>query len=54
VLQNVPSDIETLLDERNQAKQEKDFKKSDQIRDELLDLGWKILDSREGSRVEKI
>lgn len=40
------------LEERNTAKTEKDFEKADKIRDELTTLWYKIIDSREGSRLE--
>ena len=52
--EEVPSEIQELLEKRNSAKAEKDFDIADKLRDELLDLGWKIIDSREGSRVEKV
>ncbi|MDD3646694.1 MAG: cysteine--tRNA ligase [Candidatus Gracilibacteria bacterium] len=50
----IPPDILVKLDERNAAKKEKNFALADAIRDELLQAGYKIIDSREGSRVEKI
>lgn len=52
--EEVPSDILEKLEARNTAKSEKDFETADKLRDELTDLGYKIVDSREGSRVEKI
>jgi cysteinyl-tRNA synthetase len=42
------------FEERNQAKKSKDFEKADKIREELLALWWKIVDEREGSRVERV
>jgi len=50
----IPENITELFEKRNTAKSEKDFELSDTLRDELLEKGWKIIDSREGSRVEKI
>lgn len=50
----VPQDIEQKLQARNTAKNEKDFALADTLRDELLSVWWKIVDSREGTRVEKI
>jgi cysteinyl-tRNA synthetase len=50
----VPEEILKKFEERNEAKKEKDFEKADKIREELLVLGWKIVDEREGSRVEKV
>jgi cysteinyl-tRNA synthetase len=41
--------IENLMQQRNQAKSNKDFAKADSIRDELVSLGVEILDSQDGS-----
>lgn len=50
----IPENILELLEKRNLAKSEKDFETADRIRDELLELWYKIIDAREGSRVEKV
>ena len=42
------------LEDRNKAKSEKNYKLADKLRDELTLMWYKIIDSREGSRVEKI
>lgn len=42
-------EIESLIAKRKQARQDKDFALSDQIRDELLEKGITLLDSREGT-----
>lgn len=52
--EEIPADIEEKFEQRNQAKADKDFQKADELRDELLELGYKIVDSREGSYVEKV
>lgn len=52
--EEIPEEILQKLEERNRAKSEKDFEKSDSIRDELISLGYTIKDTREGSYVEKI
>ena len=49
----VPQDILEKLEKRNDAKKEKDFTKADTIRDEILKQWYKIIDDRNGSRVEK-
>lgn len=46
--------IKTLLEERKLARQNKDFKKSDEIRSELIQLGIKVKDTPEGQTWEKI
>ncbi|NVJ59311.1 MAG: cysteine--tRNA ligase [Gammaproteobacteria bacterium] len=45
--------IESLIDERNAARKNKDFKRSDEIRDELLSQGIVLEDSREGTTWRK-
>ncbi len=45
--------IETLISERTKAKQNKNFERSDAIRDELGALGISIMDSAEGTLWEK-
>ena len=42
------------IEERNQAKKNKDFALADQIRDELFNKGVKLIDSREGTTYELI
>lgn len=50
----IPSDILEKLEARNEAKANKNFELSDKLRDELLESGYKILDTRDWARVEKI
>lgn len=52
--EKISDNITKMLEERNQAKKEKDFAKADSIRDELLALWYKIIDDRNWIRVEKI
>jgi cysteinyl-tRNA synthetase len=44
------TEIDALIAERNQARKAKDFKRSDEIRAELLDRGIVIEDTKEGVR----
>lgn len=50
----ISSDILKKLEERNKAKADKNFELSDSIRDELLKDWYKIIDSKNWSRLEKI
>ena len=52
--EKISDNIMKMLEERNQAKKEKNFTKADSIRDELLALWFKIIDDRSWTRVEKI
>ena len=47
-------EIENLIKERNVAKSNKDYKKADEIRGKLEDMGIRIKDSREGTTFEFI
>lgn len=44
--------IEAMVKERSEAKKNKDYAKADQIRDELLQMGVTVKDTREGSKWE--
>ena len=46
--------IETLIAERMEAKDNKDFARADAIRDELLNMGIEIKDTREGTSWEQV
>lgn len=46
-------EIETLLTERSDAKKEKNFARSDAIRDQLIALGVSIMDTADGTLWEK-
>jgi len=47
-------DVQKLLDRRGKARQDKDFKLSDQLRDELAQLKIKVTDSAQGQDWEAI
>ena len=44
----------SLIEERKEAKKNKDFAKADQIRDDLLVRGIRLIDTREGTTYEMI
>jgi cysteinyl-tRNA synthetase len=50
----IPAEILKLVDEREEARQNKDFKKSDELRDKINSLGYEIKDSSEGYKINKI
>ena len=47
-------EINILIEKRNIAKKEKNFVLADKIRDELLKKGIKLIDTRDGTKYEKI
>jgi len=50
----INEEIENLLEERKQARLNKNFILSDEIRDKLLSMGYKVIDTKEGQKLEKI
>lgn len=50
----LPQDIERLINERQEARKNKDFAKADKIRDALLDKGIILEDTREGVKWKRI
>lgn len=52
--EELDEDIMKKIEERNKAKKNKDFALADKIRDELLEQGIKLLDTREGTKYERI
>jgi cysteinyl-tRNA synthetase len=51
---SIPRDIQELINQREEARKNKDFKKSDEFRDKINKLGWKVDDSKDGMKVSKI
>ena len=49
----LPNDIKVLISERNNARLEKNWAESDRIRDLLIEKGYIVKDSKEGTIVEK-
>lgn len=49
----IPSDIVEIANERLEARNNKDWAKSDELRDKLLDLGWVIEDIPGGFNIKK-
>jgi cysteinyl-tRNA synthetase len=52
--EKIPEEIIKLAEEREQARANKDFKKSDELRDKINSLGYEITDSSEGPKISKI
>jgi len=49
----LPEEIENLVQERNEARKNKNWAESDRIRDILIEKGYTVKDSKEGTIVEK-
>jgi len=50
----IPEAVSQLVIERNEARKNKNWKKSDGLRDEIAKLGFKVLDSGGGSEVQPL
>ncbi|RKY03985.1 MAG: cysteine--tRNA ligase [Spirochaetes bacterium] len=50
----LPEEIERLIEERAKARKEKDFKKADEIRAKLLEMGIVLEDTKDGTRWKRI
>ena len=52
--ENISDEILDLIELRKQARIEKNWAKSDKIRDEILEKGYQIKDSKDGMEIKKI
>lgn len=50
----IPEEVTELVKEREQARQDKDFKKSDELREKINALGYEVKDTADGQKVSKI
>jgi len=50
----IPKNIKELVKQRNEARKNKDWKKSDELREKIKKVGYVVDDTKEGSVVKKI
>ena len=50
---SIDADIEALVEERQQARKNKDFARADEIRDELKARGYTLKDTPQGVQIIK-
>lgn len=50
----IPDEVVALMDQRLEARQAKDFAKSDELRDRIAELGYEVMDTAEGQKAKKI
>ena len=50
---DVPAEIQSLLDQRAEARKAKNWAESDHLRDEIAAAGWIVKDSKDGQSVTK-
>ena len=49
----IPEDIQKIVDERNEARKNKDWAKSDELRDLLIGKGYTVKDTPNGTEISK-
>lgn len=52
--EGVPAEVQTLLDERQTARTEKNWAKSDELRDKLKEMGYAVKDTPKGQQLSRI
>ena len=52
--EEIPEEIIKLAEKREEVRKNKDFKKSDELRDKINSLGYEIKDSSDGYKINKI
>jgi cysteinyl-tRNA synthetase len=53
-VKNLPLNVKSLLARREQARNDKNWKKADEIRDQIAKLGYEVRDTDEGQKLTKI
>ena len=51
---NIPEEVLELVNLRNKLKTEKNYEEADKVRMKISDLGYKVLDTREGFKIIKL
>ena len=51
---DVPAEVQSLVDERQAARKAKNFRRSDEIRNQLAKLGWTVEDTAKGPRAKRV
>ena len=51
---DIPEEIQSLINKRKKARDEKNWKLSDELRDKIKQLGYQVIDNKDGMTVKKI
>ncbi len=51
---DIPSEINALLEKRMLVKEEKNYEEADRIRNQIENMGYRVLDTPKGQKLEKI
>ena len=52
--EKLPDDVRALADERAAARKNRDWKRSDELRDAIRQLGYAIEDTPQGQKIQKM
>ena len=52
-VQELPDEVKNLIEERKKARENKDYEKSDELRNKIEKMGYKVKDSKDGMQVQK-
>ena len=50
----IPDEVKKIVEERELARKDKDFKKSDELREKINSLGYEVKDTEDGQKISKI
>ena len=50
----VPADVQRMVQDRDRARAERDFERSDAIRARLTEMGWEVMDTAGGTKVRPL
>jgi Cysteinyl-tRNA synthetase len=51
---DVPDEVMQIAGQRMEAKNQQDYKKADDLRNQLSAMGWKVIDTKDGFKLEKL
>jgi len=51
---DIPVEVADIVRDRDMARQNKDWAKSDVLRDQLIKMGWNVKDTQQGTQISKI
>ena len=49
----IPDEVAQLAEERENARREKNWKRSDELRERISALGWEVRDTKDGSKLTR-
>jgi len=51
---NIPSAVIELANARQKVKVDKDYKKADELRNKIIEMGYSVIDTKDGFEIEKL